>query len=72
MNRSTLYIGATHGLSVIFNIQQYEYMLGKYGSAGLRFLLFPQQDVPRVGELGDAVSTGDHTYVGIRLTEVII
>ena len=65
-----LNLGSDHGLQLTMNIQQYEYMAGPHDSAGLKMLMFEHYAIPLVNELGQAISTGSHTYVGIKIMQV--
>ncbi|XP_074652780.1 degenerin-like protein del-10 [Tubulanus polymorphus] len=59
--------GTEHGLRLVVNVEQYEYMYGPHDSAGLKVLLHDKKEVPLVYELGQGLSTATHTYIGIKL-----
>ncbi|XP_074652886.1 degenerin-like protein del-10 [Tubulanus polymorphus] len=60
--------GSENGLRLIMNVEQYEYMRGPHDSAGIKMLLYEHNEVPLVHDLGQALSTGTHTYAGIKVT----
>ena len=62
--------GTDHGLRLTINVEQYEYMHGPHDSAGLKILLYDPAEEPLVYELGQAVATGTHTYVGVKVIQV--
>ena len=59
--------GIDSGLQLMLNIEQYEYMNGPHDSAGVKVLLHDPRQTPLVASLGQAVSTGSSTFVGIKL-----
>ncbi|KAK3759097.1 hypothetical protein RRG08_040651 [Elysia crispata] len=59
--------GSDYGLKLTLNVEQYEYMPGPHDAAGVKILLHDQREFPKVAELGLAIPTGTHTYVGIQL-----
>ncbi|XP_064643335.1 uncharacterized protein LOC135497392 isoform X2 [Lineus longissimus] len=59
--------GTEHGLRLTVNVEQYEYMHGPHDSAGLKVLLYDTDEVPLVYELGQAVATGTHTFIGVKV-----
>ena len=62
--------GAGFGLSLILNIEQYEYMKGPQDEAGIKMLLHDSLDIPLVKELGFAIAPGTHTLVGVNREKV--
>ena len=64
--------GAGLGLSLILNVEQYEYMMGPQNDAGVKILLHDQSEFPMIKDLGFAVAPGTHTLVGINRFEVNI
>ncbi|KAK3759096.1 hypothetical protein RRG08_040650 [Elysia crispata] len=59
-----------YGLKLTLNVEQYEYMPGPHDAAGVKILLHDQREFPKVAELGLAIPTGTHTYVGIQLLRI--
>ena len=59
--------GIDSGLQLMLNIEQYEYMNGPHDSAGVKVLLHDPRQTPLVASLGQAVSTGSSSFVGIKL-----
>ncbi|GFR74279.1 amiloride-sensitive sodium channel subunit beta [Elysia marginata] len=64
------YSSSDYGLKLTLNVEQYEYMPGPHDAAGVKILLHDQREFPKVAELGLAIPTGTHTYVGIQLLRV--
>lgn len=62
--------GVENGLRLTINVEQYEYMPGPHDSAGVKMLLHDDNEVPRVHALGQAVSTGSHVFVGVKVLTV--
>ncbi|XP_064610984.1 acid-sensing ion channel 4-B-like [Liolophura sinensis] len=62
--------GAENGLQLTLNIEQYEYMPGPHGAAGVKIFMHDKQDTPLVGELGFAIPSGSHSFVGNSLLVV--
>lgn len=62
--------GSRFGLTVTFNIEQYEYMLGPQSDAGIKVFLHAIDELAEVRDLGFAISPGSHALVGIRLNTV--
>ncbi|XP_013407589.2 uncharacterized protein LOC106171691 [Lingula anatina] len=60
--------GSRFGLSLILNIEQYEYMLGPNKDAGVKVFLHPQDEIPQVRELGFTVAPGMHALVAVKKT----
>ncbi|XP_013405367.1 uncharacterized protein LOC106170158 [Lingula anatina] len=68
--KTTAQTGAEHGLRLTINIEQYEYMSGPFGSAGLKVLLHEQHEVPLVRDLGQAIPPESHAFVGMSVIKV--
>ena len=49
------FAGVKHGLQLLVNVEQYEYMKGPHNAVGLKVLLHRQDDVPQVQDFGDNV-----------------
>ena len=64
--------GAGFALSLVLNIEQYEYMSGPQDEAGIKMLLHDASDTPLVKELGFAIAPGTHTLVGVNMEVVSI
>ncbi|XP_072050270.1 acid-sensing ion channel 1-like [Amphiura filiformis] len=62
--------GSVNGLSLRFNIEQYEYTYGENAGAGLKVLLHPQGQHPLVKELGFSVPPGFETSVSVRYNSI--
>ncbi|XP_070560645.1 acid-sensing ion channel 2-like [Ptychodera flava] len=62
--------GESFGLSVILDAVQAEYNIGPLFSVGFQVMLYPQGEVPLVGDLGFAVSVGQKVRVGIDVTNI--
>ena len=62
--------GVESGLRLTLNVEQYEYMAGPHGSAGVKMLLHDPWESPLVYELGQAIPTGTHAFVGVKLMMV--
>ena len=65
-------LGADWGLRLRINVEQYEYMMGPNGGAGVKVLVHDQNEVPIVSELGQAVAPGSHALLGIQVVHVRI
>lgn len=65
-------VGAENGLQLTLNIEQYEYMPGPHGAAGVKIFMHDKRDTPLVGELGFAIPAGSHSFVGNSLLVVSI
>ncbi|CAH3149477.1 unnamed protein product [Pocillopora meandrina] len=63
--------GADSGLSLILNVQQYEYFGIQAISAGLKIRVHRQNTLPIVGRLGFSVGPGTSVFAGIRKKRVI-
>ncbi|CAD5123960.1 DgyrCDS12265 [Dimorphilus gyrociliatus] len=62
--------GRANALSLLLNIEQYEHMPGPDNGAGLKILLHDDHDKPLVSDLGFVVSTGMHTIISVKRTEI--
>nr|KAG5694944.1 hypothetical protein BaRGS_031227 [Batillaria attramentaria] len=62
--------GSEYGLKLTLNVEQYEYMPGPHDAAGVKMLLHDGKEFPGVAELGLAIPTGTHAYVGIQLVSI--
>ncbi|XP_046562984.1 LOW QUALITY PROTEIN: uncharacterized protein LOC124271872 [Haliotis rubra] len=63
--------GAENGLSLTLNVEQYEYMPGPHDAAGVKILIHDHRQFPKVQELGIALPTGTHSFVGMQLISVV-
>ncbi|CAH1775107.1 unnamed protein product [Owenia fusiformis] len=63
--------GTSNGLSLIINVEQYEYMVGPRTDAGIKVLLHNQSEVPMVTDIGFAVAPGMHSLVAVKRTEFL-
>ncbi len=45
-------------------------MRGPNSGAGLKVLVHDQDEIPLVGELGQAIPPGSHAFVGIQMLQV--
>lgn len=61
--------GTANALSLILNIEQYEYMNGPDNDAGVKIFLHNDYTRPLMTDLGFAVASGTHTLVGVRRIE---
>ena len=62
----TLHAGSGLALSLVLNIEQYQYMKGPQDEAGIKLLLHDASEVPLVKELGFAIAPGTHTLVAVN------
>ena len=62
--------GAEEGLSLMLNVEQYEYMPGPHDAAGVKILLHDRNEFPKVHALGQALSAGVHSFMAIKLVSV--
>ncbi|XP_060600472.1 uncharacterized protein LOC132753933 isoform X2 [Ruditapes philippinarum] len=62
--------GVDSGLRVTLNVEQYEYMTGPHDAAGIKILLHDSREMPFVHELGQAVPTGTHAFVGVKFMTI--
>ena len=58
------------GLSLLLNIEQYEYMPGPNSGAGLKLSIHRHNDTPEVDNQGIAIQPGAHGYVDLRVIQV--
>ena len=61
-----LHAGSGLALSLVLNIEQYQYMKGPQDEAGIKLLLHDASEVPLVKELGFAIAPGTHTLVAVN------
>lgn len=54
-------------MRLVLNVEQYEYMPGPHDAAGVKIFIHDQDEFPLVGDLGLAVPTGSHSFVGNSL-----
>ncbi|KAJ8319756.1 hypothetical protein KUTeg_001343 [Tegillarca granosa] len=59
-----------HGLKLLLNVEQYEYMPGPNDAAGIKVLPHDHGEFPRVRELGISIPTGSHAFVGLRVLQI--
>ncbi|KAK2186908.1 hypothetical protein NP493_182g00013 [Ridgeia piscesae] len=62
--------GVKHGLQLVLNVEQYEYMRGPHNAVGLKFLLHRQDDVPLVQDFGENIPASMNTFVAVTITNV--
>ncbi|XP_071108315.1 uncharacterized protein [Haliotis cracherodii] len=62
--------GSDYGLKLTLNVEQYEYMPGPHDAAGVKLLLHDRKEFPKVHELGLAIPTGSHAFIGIQLVSI--
>ncbi|XP_046360058.2 uncharacterized protein LOC124137693 [Haliotis rufescens] len=67
---SVMDAGAENGLSLTLNVEQYEYMPGPHDAAGVKILIHDHKQFPKVQELGIALPTGTHSFVGMQLISI--
>ena len=63
-------VGMKHGLQLVLNIEQYEYMAGPQNAVGLKLLLHHQDVMPLVQDFGYAVRAGTYTTVEVSVSKV--
>ena len=63
-------VGVKHGLQLVLNVEEYEYMKGPHNAVGLKLLLHQQDDLPLMQDFGDNVQAGLHTFVSLSFTNV--
>ena len=61
----------TSGLTLIFNVDQDEYMGTIAPNAGVRVVVHPQYRMPFPEDEGISILPGQVTYVGVRLVRFI-
>ena len=59
-------LGSGFALSLVFNIEQYQYMKGPQDEAGIKVLLHDSSEVPLVKDLGFAIAPGTHTLIAVQ------
>ena len=57
-------------MSLVLNIEQYEYMPGPHDAAGLKLLLHHPHQFPDIQGLGAVLPAGMHAFIGTRLLTV--
>jgi hypothetical protein len=62
--------GVNSGLSLTVNVEQYEYMTGPHDGAGVKVLMHAPNEYPMVHQLGMAVPTGAHAFLGVKVNVV--
>ncbi|XP_050413854.1 uncharacterized protein LOC126828236 isoform X1 [Patella vulgata] len=62
--------GSDYGLKLTLNVEQYEYMPGPHTAAGIKLLFHDQKEFPKVHELGLAIPTGAHAFIGLQLVSI--
>ncbi|CAD5126453.1 DgyrCDS14581 [Dimorphilus gyrociliatus] len=58
--------GMNNALSLLLNLEQYEYMPGPDNDAGVKIFLHDDYKRPLMSDLGFAVAAGMNTLVGIK------
>ncbi|CAD5120152.1 DgyrCDS8727 [Dimorphilus gyrociliatus] len=66
---TTTKTGSSSGLSLILNIEEYEYMNGPKSDAGVKVFLSKYRDVPFIRDLGFAAAAGVHSLVSVKFSE---
>ncbi|CAD5126980.1 DgyrCDS14975 [Dimorphilus gyrociliatus] len=61
--------GMNSALSLLLNIEQYQYMPDPDNNVGVRIFLHNDHKRPLMSDLGFAVAAGMHTLIGIKRTE---
>lgn len=62
--------GAEGGLSLLLNVEQYEYMPGPNSGAGLKISLHGQHERAYVRDHGLAIPPGSHAFVALKVVQV--
>ena len=62
--------GVEHALKLTLNTENYERTAGPHDTTGIKLLMTDQHEVPRVEDIGIALSTGIHAFVGISVMTV--
>ena len=62
--------GSDHGLKLTLNAEQYEAMPGPHDATGIKILTTEESEHPRVNEIGMAIPTGSHAFVGLGVVVV--
>lgn len=61
--------GMNNALSLVLNIEQYEYMASPDNDAGIKMFLHNDYTRPLMSDLGFAIPSGMHTLVGVKRIE---
>jgi len=64
------FIGSRNGLSLVLNIESYDYMPGPNSEAGVKMYLHTPGKLPLVRELGFSLAPGMHYLADIDQTQV--
>ncbi|KAK0061409.1 hypothetical protein Bpfe_009215 [Biomphalaria pfeifferi] len=59
--------GASRGLQLTLNIEEYERMMGSHVASGIHILIHNRREYPLVEQLGQAIAAGSHTFVALKL-----
>ena len=59
-----------HGLQLVLNIEQYEYMKGPHNAVGLKLALHNQDAIALVQDFGNNVPAGMHTFIAVSVSKV--
>ncbi|CAH1801999.1 unnamed protein product [Owenia fusiformis] len=62
--------GSAYGLTLRLNVEQYEYMKGPNSGAGVKILIHDHNEIPLVGDLGQAIPPGMQAFVGVRMLQL--
>ncbi|CAH1802000.1 unnamed protein product [Owenia fusiformis] len=62
--------GSAYGLKLRLNVEQYEYMKGPNSGAGVKILIHDHNEIPLVGDLGQAIPPGMQAFVGVRMLQL--
>lgn len=65
-----LFEGASRGLQLTLNIEEYERMMGSHVASGIHILIHNKREYPLVEQLGQAIAAGSHTFVALKLKKV--
>ncbi|CAD5112318.1 DgyrCDS1544 [Dimorphilus gyrociliatus] len=66
---TTTKTGSSSGLTLILNVEEYEYMKGPQNDAGVKMFLHNANEVPFVRDLGFAAAPGLHSLVSVQYSE---
>lgn len=66
----SLNAGPTHGLELILNVEQYEYMSGPWNTAGIKVIVHNQTEVVAIEDMGSDVAPGLLANVGVQVIKV--
>jgi hypothetical protein len=64
-------LGAEHGLRLTLNAERYNAMPGPHDANGIKLLATSVSEFPRVEEIGIAIPTGAHAFVGLGVLVVM-